>query len=75
MKIVNKWIEGYLCNYVLGQQKAWVRWLYLCEYCYNTTHHMSIDMSYFRAFYGYDALSFVDLALSDNKAPLTQDWL
>jgi hypothetical protein len=28
-KIVNKWVEGYLRNYVSGQQKAWVRWLLL----------------------------------------------
>lgn len=41
-EIVNKWVEGYLRNYVAGQQKAWLRWIYLCEYCYNTTYHMSI---------------------------------
>jgi hypothetical protein len=23
-KIVNKWVEGYLRNYVAGQQRAWV---------------------------------------------------
>jgi hypothetical protein len=36
-EIVNKWIEGYLRNYVLGQHKAWVKWLHFGEYCYNTT--------------------------------------
>jgi hypothetical protein len=25
IEIVNKWVEGYLRNYVVGQQKAWVR--------------------------------------------------
>jgi hypothetical protein len=24
-EIVNKWVEGYLRNYVSGQQKAWVK--------------------------------------------------
>lgn len=28
-KIVNKWLEDYLRNYMLGQQKAWVKWLHL----------------------------------------------
>eukprot|EP00253_Pinus_taeda_P017880 PITA_17880 len=41
-EIVNKWLEGYLRNYVSGQQRAWLKWLHLGEYCYNTSHHMSI---------------------------------
>jgi hypothetical protein len=44
-EIVNKWLEGYLRNYVSGQHKAWVKWLHLGEHCYNTTHHMSIIMT------------------------------
>jgi len=42
IEIVNKWIEGYLRNYVSGKHKAWVRWLHLGEKYYNTTFHMSI---------------------------------
>lgn len=72
-KIVNKWIEGYLRNYVSRQQHAWVRWLYLGEYCYNTTYHMSIGMSPFRALYGYEALSFMDLAFDDSKVPRAKE--
>ena len=45
---VNKWLEGYLRNYVGEQQKAWTKWLHLGEFCYNTTFHMSIGMSPFR---------------------------
>ena len=41
-EIVNKWVEGYLRNYIAGQQKAWVKCIYLCEHCYNTTDHMPI---------------------------------
>ncbi|XP_059068475.1 uncharacterized protein LOC131858987 [Cryptomeria japonica] len=26
-EIVNKWVEGYLRNYVTAQQRAWVRWV------------------------------------------------
>jgi hypothetical protein len=46
-EIVNKWVEGYLRNYVSGRQRAWVRRLHLGEQCYNTTFHMSIDMTPF----------------------------
>jgi hypothetical protein len=74
-EIVNKWVEGYLRNYVSGQQKAWVKWLHLGEYCYNTTHHMSIGMPPFRALYSYDPLSFVEIVFGDNRAPMVQDWI
>eukprot|EP00253_Pinus_taeda_P006528 PITA_06528 len=43
-EIVNKWLEGYLRNYVNGQHQAWLKWLHLGEYYYNTSHHMSIGL-------------------------------
>ena len=75
MGIVNKWIEGYLRNYVVGQQWAWITWVHLGEVCYNTTYHMSIGMSPFRALYGYDALTFVDLVFGESRAPKAKDWI
>ena len=72
---MNKWVEGYLRYYVTGQQKAWTKWLYLGEYCYNTTYHMSIRMSPFRALYGYEALSFADTMFGDSRAPLAKNWI
>ena len=74
-EIVNKWLEGYLRNYVSGQQRAWLKWLHLGEYCYNNTHHMSIGMSPFYALYGYHALSFVDMMFGASKAPRAKDWI
>eukprot|EP00253_Pinus_taeda_P034951 PITA_34951 len=41
-EIVNKWLEGYLRNYVSGQQRAWLRWLHLGEYCYITCPSSSL---------------------------------
>lgn len=77
-EIVNKWIEGYLRNYVSNQQGAWVKWLHLGEYCYNTSHYISIGisiaMSPFRALYGHDAISFVDLFL-DSRVPAANDFV
>lgn len=59
--IVNKWVEGYLKNYVTVQKRASVKWLHMGEYYYNTTYHMSIQMTPFVALYGYEAPSFRDL--------------
>ena len=74
-KIVNKWVEGYLRNYVAGKQKAWVKWIYLGEYCYNTIHHMSIGMSPFKALYNYEPLTFVEIMFRDSRAPMEKEWI
>ena len=66
---------GIFKDYVASQQKAWVRWIYLCVYYYNTTYHMSIQMTPFRALYGYNALSFIDLLTSDVGVPHARDFL
>jgi hypothetical protein len=57
-----------------GQQHTWVRWLHMGEYCYNTTYHISIRMSPFRALYGYDARSFVETVFGD-RFPGAKDWI
>jgi hypothetical protein len=36
---------------------------------------MSIGMAPFRALYGYDALSFVDLEFGESGAPKAKDWI
>jgi hypothetical protein len=74
-KIVKKWVEGYLMNYVVGKQKVWVRWFHLGDYCYNTTQHVFIGMSPFRDLYIYDPLSFVETSFGDNMTPMVQDWV
>ena len=50
-EIVNKSLEGYLRNYVVGQQRKWIKWLHLGEFFYNTTFHIFIGMTPFRALY------------------------
>jgi transposase InsO family protein len=74
-EIVNKWVEGYLMNYVVGQQNAWVKWIYLGEYCHNTTHHLSIGMSPFKAMYSYDPLTFVEIVFGDSRSPMAKEWI
>ena len=74
-KRVNQWLEGYLRNYVSGQQKSWVKWLHLSEFCYNTTFHMSIGMSPFKELYGYDAYTSIYHIFGDSRAPKAKDWI
>lgn len=57
------------------KHKAWLKWLYLGEHCYNTTYHISIGMVPFQALYGYDVLLLVDLAFGDSRAPKAKDWI
>jgi hypothetical protein len=45
------------------------------EYCYNMTHHMSIRMSPFRAFYGYDAPTFVETIFWDRRVLRAKCWV
>ena len=68
-------MEGYLRNYIVGQQKMWVKWIYLYEYYYNTTYHISVQMTLFMALYGYEAPSFLDLLISDSRVPSARDML
>jgi hypothetical protein len=75
IEIVNKWVEGYLRNYVSKQQRAWLRRLHLGEHCYNTTFYMSIGITPFRALYGYDAPTLIDLVFGDSRAPKVKDWI
>ena len=56
---VNQW-PGYLRNYVSGQEKTWIKWFHLGEFCYNTTFQMSIGMSPFNKIYVYDASTFIE---------------
>ena len=49
--------------------------MHLGEYYYDTTHHVSIGMTPFRALYNYDPISFVEIAFGDSRAPMVQDWI
>ena len=62
-------------NYVVGKHMTWIKWPHLGEYFYNTTHHMSIRMTPFKALYGYEALNFADLVFGDSRAPKAKDWV
>ena len=58
-----------------AQQRAWMKWLHMGEYCYNTTYHMSIKMTPFMALYGYEAPRFMDLVFGDSRVLKAKDFL
>jgi hypothetical protein len=71
----NPWVEGYLRDFIAGQQSAWVIWLHLGEYCYPTTFHMSVGTTPFRVLYGYEVLIFADITCGNCRVPRVRGWL
>ncbi|GJU45175.1 ty3-gypsy retrotransposon protein [Tanacetum coccineum] len=59
-EVVNRCLEMYLRAFVFDEPRTWARLLYLAEFCYNTSHHSSINMSPFTALYGRDVTSIHD---------------
>jgi len=73
----NAVIEQYLRCYCSSTQSDWCFYLPLCEMAYNNSLHKSINMSPFRANYGFDPICNIDappLYLKDNASELTRDW-
>lgn len=53
-EVVNKSLETYLRCFASSQPRSWVSWLHWAEFCYNTSPHVSINMTPFKALYGRD---------------------
>ncbi|KAL4591834.1 hypothetical protein LXL04_004807 [Taraxacum kok-saghyz] len=53
-EVVNKTIETYLRCFISGNAKEWARWLPWAEFWYNTSHHVTIKCTPFKALYGRD---------------------
>lgn len=45
------------------------------EYSYNSTYHLSIKISPFKALYGYDGPNFTNLIFDKGKVPKAQYFL
>nr|GEV57119.1 Ty3/gypsy retrotransposon protein [Tanacetum cinerariifolium] len=59
-EVVNHCLEMYLRAFVFDEPRTWARLVYLAEFCYNISHHSSINMSPFIALYGRDVTSIHD---------------
>jgi transposase InsO family protein len=51
---LNQCLEQYLRCMIGQSPRQWVKWLYLAELWYNSNHHIAIQMSPFKALYGYE---------------------
>jgi Integrase zinc binding domain len=51
---LNQCLEQYLRCMVGHNPKQWTQWIYLAEWWYNSTFHTAIQMTPFKALYGYD---------------------
>lgn len=76
-EIVNQALETYLRCFINRQPKEWAKWLSWAEYCYNTSPHLSINMSPYQALYGRHPPSSVrvgtNTTLVDNLDTLLRD--
>jgi transposase InsO family protein len=68
-------LEQYLRCMVGQQPKKWMRWLYLAEWRYNTNHHITINMTPFKALYGYNPQHLPMGSIPDSKVEATDELL
>jgi len=66
----NKWVETYIRMFCNRQQNDWADLLHLAEFVYNNHHHPSINMSPFKANFGYDMTLTPDNETRGRDTPL-----
>jgi hypothetical protein len=74
MEVVDKFLKGYLRNFVNDRQTQWINWLHLTEWWYNSTFHTSTKMSPFEALYGYPPPSIKEYVIN-SKVPAVKDYI
>ena len=52
-EVVNKSLEHYLRAFAANRPQAWVDWLPLAKFWFNTNFHSSLKLTPFKALYGY----------------------
>ena len=71
-KLANKFLEGYLRNFVNDRQNQWVQWIHLAEWWYNSMYHTSTKMSPFQALYGYPPPTTREYVINNFKVPIEE---
>lgn len=54
--------------------KAWLQWLPLAEWCYNTTYHSATHMTPYRAIYGQDPPSHIRYITGSSTIAAVDQW-
>lgn len=56
-EVLNRCLEGYLRCMTREHPNEWVNWLPMVKWCYNSTHHSTIDTTPYEALYGQTSSS------------------
>lgn len=72
---VNQVIEDMLRAYCNQQPQRWLKFLPLVEFAYNSSHHRSLGMSPFKALYGQECLTPLQLANPTLHVPAAKSIL
>ena len=72
---VNQVIEDMLRSYCGQQPRQWLKFLPLVEFAYNSSFHKSLQMSPFKALYGQECLTPLQLADPNLSVPAGKETL
>ena len=72
---VNQCLEIYLRCSVGDSPAKWKSWLSQAEFWYNSTHHVALGCSPFKALYGYDSFVGVPVAVASDTPPLLAEFI
>jgi len=67
VKVLNKYLEGYLPCFVYHKQTQQVKWLPLDEWWYDTSFHTTTKMIPFMTLYGYHLPSITSSLRENSK--------
>lgn len=74
-EIVNKALENYLRCFASSQPRQWAKWLPWAEFWYNTSTHMSTNITPFKAVYGRDPPPLVRIGHGQTRVGSLEDQL
>ena len=72
---LNQVLEQYLCVYSNFDQTNWLENLPLAEFCYNSHFHTAINMSPFKATYGFDPPVHWSTEVIPDSPPTLQEYM
>ena len=74
-EVVNRSLEQYLRAFAAAKPTAWVDWLPLAEYWFNTNFYSSTKVTPFEALYGYPPLRLLDYIPGTTSVEVVDDHL